>query len=213
MGGVPHLIHQIWVGPRPLPSLFERFAEGWREKHPRWSYVLWTAPPDGFRNASLLAEASRFVPAASMGQFASDLMRYEILHQFGGVYVDTDFECRRSIEELVGDVECFAAWEQQDVWVNNAIMGAVPGAPFLERLIAELPASVHANVGARPNVLSGPQFVTKMYREHPDELTVFDEKWFYPYTLRELDRKDDEFPEAYAIHHWSNARRRRGAPL
>lgn len=32
----------------------------------------------------------------------SDIARFELLYRYGGVYIDTDFECFKNIEELIG---------------------------------------------------------------------------------------------------------------
>jgi inositol phosphorylceramide mannosyltransferase catalytic subunit len=49
----------------------------------------------------------------------SDIARYEILLQVGGVYIDTDFECLRNVEPLIDGIECFAAQERDAVFENG----------------------------------------------------------------------------------------------
>ena len=39
-----------------------------------------------------------FLSAHNYGM-KSDILRYEILHTYGGVYIDTDYECVRNIGE------------------------------------------------------------------------------------------------------------------
>ncbi len=100
---IPRLFHRVWVGPEEMPALFARFGATRLEHHPRWEMRLWT-------DADL--------PALGLDGFAGrtrtlsellNLMRYEILARHGGVYVDTDFECLRSIEPLLRGVDAFAA--------------------------------------------------------------------------------------------------------
>jgi mannosyltransferase OCH1-like enzyme len=180
-----------------------RYAEGWRERHPGWSYVLWTDCPPEFEVYDLWRNAEKYVPEANVGQFRSDLLRYEVLYHFGGVYVDTDMEPRQPIDGLLGP-GCWAAWEQQDVWIGNAIIGAERHAPFLRRILDALPDSVERNVGRRPNISTGPHLVTKLYREHPNELRVYPQGVAYPYRWDEPHRADERFPDALCIHRWSN---------
>lgn len=209
---IPKTIHQVWIGDG-LPPYYKRFRNSWRESHPEWDYILWTGWEGlDLRNERAIESAHLYTQKNSVGQFISDVMRYEILERFGGVYVDCDFECLKPLDELLTDVACFAAWEQQDVWIGNAILGAVPGAPFLQRLIEMLPWSIESNRGKRPNISTGPQFLTAQYREH-QELTVFDQSMFYPASWREFQRSTEDFPDAVAVHHWSNQRRRAGVPL
>jgi mannosyltransferase OCH1-like enzyme len=164
-------------------------------------------------NQWLYDEAGEIAPD-HVGQLRSDVLRYEILHRFGGIYVDADFECLKPIDDLLEGVECFAAWEIQDRWVNNAVMGCVPFHPFLERLIAGLTESAERNRGFKPNRISGPRYVTPIWRKHGEGVTIFPQRLFYPYGFSEIDkhRVGEEWPDAYAVHHWGNRRRERGVP-
>jgi len=195
-----------------MPEAFRAFAEGWQRLHPDWDYRLWgdgDLPP--LRNQDLYNRAHELAPGHE-GQLRSDIVRYELLYQFGGVWVDTDFECLKPIDDLLGGVDCFAAWVTP-AWLNNAIMGADPGHPFIGRLIDGLPASIAAQRGRAPRVVSGPQYLTKKWREDGDGVTVFAKELFYPYLWSELRRGKERFPGARAVHHWANRRRERGMPL
>lgn len=206
-------MHMIWLGGE-LPPVLKRFTESWKDHHPSWTFVMWTdATLPELKNRSFIENAERFVPEANVGQFKADILRYEILERFGGVYVDTDFECLKPIDALLDGVEAFAAWEKQDVWVNNAILGCVPHAPFIKRCVQGLAWSIASNKGSRPNVSTGPQYLTRLFREDPEGLTVFDQKLFYPYSYSETSRIGEEFPDAVAVHHWNNARKKLGVGL
>lgn len=212
---IPRRLHAIWLGG-DLPHFAQRFLAGWQELHPGWEFRLWTSPDElEMRHAGYVERAERYVPRedrASASQFISDLMRYEILERFGGVYVDCDMECKRPIDELLG-AECFAAWEVQDMWVGNAILGAEPGALFVQRLLEMVPNSIERHRRKRPNQSTGPRFVTEQYRGHEDELTVLPQAWMYPVPWSSFERSTEEHPGAWTVHHWSNQRRRAGLPL
>lgn len=188
-----------------MPAHLRRYVETWQQVHPDWALAVWSeANLDWLANQTLFDRAEEITP--HVGQFRSDVARLEILHRYGGVYVDCDFEARQRIDDLC-DAACWAAWETDGVWVNNAIVGAEPGHPFLTDAIAALPESVERNRGKRPNIMSGPQFITPIALTH--DITLHPSAWFYPYRWDELDRADDDFPSAYAVHHWENARKRR----
>lgn len=203
---IPDLFHFVWVGS-PMPEHLAAYVRSWREVHPDSEFRVWGDDDLGWLHNRKLYEAASKVAPGSEGQFCSDVARYEILLRHGGVYVDCDFEALRPIAPLLDD-DCFLAWETDGVWVNNAIIGAAPGHELLHDLVARLPHNVRRNRGKRPNHLSGPRFVTPLARRHG--VTVHPSSWFYPYRWDELDRQGEEFPEAFAVHHWNNARRRRG---
>ena len=207
------LIHQFWVGPA-MPEAFATFAAGWRRLHPDWEYRLWgdgDLPP--LRNRSLYDRAEELCPGFA-GQLRSDVVRYELLLEYGGVWVDTDFECFKPIDDLLEDVDCFAAWELQDDVANNAILGCEPGNAFMARLVENLPASVLSGRSKRPSKISGPHYLTAQYRGHEAELTVFPQAWFYAVACNELDRlQEPPAPKERARHWWFNQHRMRSKPL
>lgn len=205
---IPKKLHQIWVGS-PLPERLERFAEMWLRAHKAWDYRLWT--DDDVKklvNQRLYDNAETIAPGRE-GQFRSDILRYEILAKYGGVYVDLDMECLKPIDGLL-NCPAFVAWEQPNRWVNNAIMGSIARHPFVVDLVNGLARNVRLNRGQRPNMLSGPQYVTPRLRR---DVVVYPKEHFYPYLWNELDRSVERFPDAYAVHHWYNSRKRRGIPL
>lgn len=189
---IPRVIHRIWLGSEPLPELYRMYGESWRQHHPHWKMRLWTdedLPP--------LRDPGSFERARSASE-RSDVVRFEVLHRHGGLYVDTDVECRKSLEPLIEGLSGFGAYEKPDL-VGTGIIGAVPGHPTVARAVEEIPRSV--GVGPYPDS-TGPQFWTRILAEFPD-FEVFPIKLFHPYDGRELYRREGDFPDAYAIHHWS----------
>jgi mannosyltransferase OCH1-like enzyme len=188
-----------------MPDQLAEWGATWQHHHPEWEHRLWTEdtlPP--LVNQDIYDRAEAIAPD-NVGQLRADVARYELLATYGGVYVDCDFECRRPLDELAR-LDAFAAWEAPGRWINNAILGARPAHPLFIELIERLPLNVKRHHGRRPNVLTGPQFLTPVARKH--KITVLPKAMFYPYTWAELDRAGEPFPQAWAVHHWWNRRRR-----
>jgi hypothetical protein len=208
---IPRNLHQIWLGPDPPPEAFVEWREEFRRMHPHWNHFLWTDEAAAGRrlaNRDLWLRAPD-IAGDSIGQFRADLLRYEVLSWFGGVYVDMDCEPLRPLDPLIEEGHtAFCGWEIENVWANNAVLGATKGHPFLADLIAALPAWVDEHYGARPNVLSGPQFLTPHLWS---DVHVYPREYFYPYGYGDVGtaRERGPFPDSYLAHHWSNTRRRR----
>lgn len=197
--------HRIWLGG-PIPDSAQQYWSALKSLHPSWTFRTWTAA-----NLTLLQNQKLFDNASSLTvgnpyQLQSDIARYEILYKYSGVYVDCDIEPLQPFDTLLTH-SCFAGWEAQDRWVNNAVLAASHHHPFLRLLIDNLPDSVAANRKRRPNHASGPRYITRLHNENPGHLHVFPESYFYPYSWAELGRENEEFPDSYAVHHWDNARR------
>ncbi len=193
-----------------MPDEFVRFGQTWLEHNPDWAMRLWNddnLPP--LRNQVLFDELESF-------SAKSDVLRFELLWQYGGVYVDTDFECLRSIESLLENVLVFASRETE--WsVSGALMGAVPGHPFFEMLLDSLPSSVIEHGSSDPVLSSGPGFITRRLEawdaEGGEPVTIFPARYFYPYLWHERHRRFEKFPDAYAVHHWAESWRDPGNRL
>lgn len=198
-----------------MPAELAVLEDSWREHNPDWPIFTWAESNlDWLVNRELFDRAHEIVGPGEVGQLRADIARVEILHRFGGVYIDCDMECLRSFEPLLG-VSCFAGFEDPERrWVNNAVLGAEVGHPFLAALMDALPASVAAAERAgvrRPNRFSGPQFVTPIWSNwFRGSVEVHPHTHFYPYSWSELDRRGEDFPDAWAVHHWHHRRSTRG---
>lgn len=182
---IPRIFHWIWLGPHPLPRAHALWREGWLAKHPDWRAMVWTdsnLPP--LINAPEFAEAQNFAQAA-------DILRYEIVWRYGGVYVDTDMECLQNVEELLHGIDAFAGWLEPNE-ICNCIFGATAKHTWLKDIIAGLPAAMASGFGILHQ--TGPRFFTKMTCGRHD-VVVFPKSRVY-----RLDGASTA-EESYCVHH------------
>jgi hypothetical protein len=78
----------------PLYSMIDTFAD----MNPSYELLVWT---DADAAGLSMFNRAQFDATKNFG-LKSDLMRYELLHQFGGFYVDVDYECLQPLEEFFG---------------------------------------------------------------------------------------------------------------
>lgn len=205
---IPKIIHHIWVGP-PMPAVLQGYVASWKRNHPDWEFRFWDDDSMFTLTNQHLYDRAEEITPENIGQFRADLARYEILYRHGGVYVDCDFESLKPIDSLLHR-PLLAAWEDTGVFIGNAILGAEPEHPLLQRLIEAIPTRVEAHPGWRPNRLTGPHLLTETWRASRLGLDVQPKALFYPYLWSQLERGDDDFPAAYAVHHWNNRRTKTG---
>jgi mannosyltransferase OCH1-like enzyme len=177
-----------------MPEEHERFGETWRRHHPGWEVRLWTDA-----DVPVPAVAAR---ARNIAERA-DLVRYEVLRRHGGVYVDTDVECLKPIDDLLDGVRAFAAYEVPGR-LCNAVMGGVPGHPALARLL-EL-AELTAGRGHYPEA-TATLFLTRVFEPFED-VTLFGPERFYPFLWEGEGERATEHggrvgSDTYAVHHWA----------
>jgi len=181
-----------------MPERFEGYGETWRHLHPDWEMRLWTDA-----NLPELRFPGAFERGRNLGE-RSDLLRYEVLVRFGGVYVDTDMECLRSIEPLIAETDAFVGVVRKGK-LGNAILGCGPSHPAFERLLEE--ASGRSGTG-HVSGATGPRLVTDVLAA-ADDVKIFPPEAFYHFHHRRSPTLDRETPGAYAIHHvdasWKSA--------
>lgn len=200
---IPRVLHAWWGGP-PMPSHLAAHLDTWQEMHPDWEVRVWTPESTPhLRNQDLFDHPEKFSPASNPWQWRSDLSRYEILYDIGGVYVDCDLEPLKRIDPLVEGVESVIAREDSR-FINNAFMGSAPGSRFLASILGGLRASVESQPQSRVNRQIGAHYLTRVARRHP-ELRVLPARLIYPEHWSDLDALNQEPPEdAYTRHHWWN---------
>lgn len=201
---IPKIFHRIWIGPRRMPIEFERYGETWLKHHPGWEMRHWTEANLSTRYPDLVAECRR--PSN-----ATNIYRYEIMLEHGGVYIDTDFECLKNIEKLLQGRTFVACAQLDDVMlyaaIANGFFACVPGHPITRKLVSDIPHAFDA--GARSNC--GPPFFTDVVRNAWErgplvlaDRAILPRKLFYPYLWTEPERAAGPFPDAYAVHHWGS---------
>jgi hypothetical protein len=148
VGEIPKVLHVIALGPHSLSLRAEGILRTWIDKHPGWHIKLWT---DRTVQMSLdqveVMTANQFplqncadcYYSAESFEERSLLLRYAILLQEGGVYVEQDVECLSSIEPMRVVCDFFCGLEpigasQRSSSVNPAchLIGATKGHPILK---------------------------------------------------------------------------------
>ena len=192
-----------------MPPEFVAYGQAWERLHPGWQVRLWgedDLPP--LKNQRIWDAAPDLVESGLVWRMRSDIARYELLLQHGGLYVDTDFEPLRAIDELVGDLDLFAVREKPKL-IANGWIGCTPGHPFMAQMVDDLAASVDSRPGQPPWRTTGPEYLTRVSKARPGELALLEQRLVMPYHYRDL-RPDGSPPaipaDAYAHHVWASCR-------
>lgn len=204
---IPKIIHQIWLGKKPIPTACLEYMKTWVSFHPDWQYYLWTdadVAQFNFYNRDL------FEQAINPGE-KSDIWRYEILEQIGGVYIDVDMECVRPLDELHEMFNFYVGLQPLDtgyVQLGIGIIGACPHHPILKHAIQELRSQ---DPKLQIIVKTGPIFFTRIVCTHLIQHNLGDivlpASYFYPRGYNDLlsDRDAWLCSESYTIHHWAGS--------
>ena len=178
-------VHTIWIGPNPAPTVWidtvRDFAKAYG--HP---FMLWDN-----RRVAVAQHEWRLQNQAAFDESKAycgkaDVLRYEILHRLGGIYIDADSVVLHpeKLEALVRDFclspnHCALGWEKPALLANSVIL-AKPRSPFLRCVIDEIPGRKKAIRSTEPWKWTGPQLVTEIYARAPAGVHTYATAVFYP---------------------------------
>ncbi len=146
---IPRVVHQIWVGIiSPDEKQADQIADT-KNKLQREGidYVFWsngnypTGIPD---NLIHYAHACRRHTTAEVnyGAFEADALRYYIMYQYGGVYLDCDYNIVRLLGDLMQGFDTrpvFARlWPHRKAWPCNGFLAAAPDHPLYRFIVASI---------------------------------------------------------------------------
>lgn len=231
---IPPFFHWVWLGVYPLPPKDQKWMRSWQEKHPSWNCILWAERPDLIHepdvdlpefevrplppliNRKFYDGIEQWVTGRAVVAARSDIVRYELVARYGGVYLDTDVECFDAIDEVLDGVRLFVS----DEWgpsVGNYMFGAKPNHPALWTVVRELSSHLNSHKTALNAVqATGPPYLNTKLRQHPD-LVIFPHMLFNPLCAYDDPHQVTKWPEcSLGNHHydgkWYDRQKRPPAP-
>lgn len=198
-------IHQIWLGSE-VPEKYKVWRESWQQHHPTWEYRLWT--DEDLANFPLY---NRDLYEAETNYGArSDIARYEILYQCGGLYVDIDGECLAPFDILHHCYEFYIGIQPLDTnffQLGIGIIGATKHHPLLKYVIEHLRENAHVS---QIIAKTGPLYFTQVFcniAHNFSRCVALPASYFYPrgYNQTYEDRPLWVRPESFAVHHWGGS--------
>ena len=91
---IPKIIHQIWIGPKEKP---EKLMKTWKEKNPDFEYKFWNE--NNLHEIGL--ECIDKINEIEEINGKCDIIRWEILYKYGGVFIDADSFCLEGLNETI----------------------------------------------------------------------------------------------------------------
>tara|TARA_R100001163_G_C5052750_1_gene189369 strand:+ start:1101 stop:1712 length:612 start_codon:yes stop_codon:yes gene_type:complete len=159
---IPKIIHHVWVGPNPLPEQEQSFIDSWKKYHPDYDFVMWN---DNNINSLNLNNNCLYAikSAGSLYACQADIVRYVAIQKLGGIYIDTDVECYRNINDLLTDkLDFIGLRPHRGNWMTNAFFGSKANSEVLKIVISNI-GGIKASRDRNPY---GPMYLTKHVRRH-----------------------------------------------
>ena len=104
---IPKVIHYCWFGGKPMPRAARRCIASWRKHCPDYEIREWNEKNYDVTRCAYMHEAYK----AGKWAFVSDFARIDVLNKYGGVYLDTDVELLKPLDEFL-KYPLFCGWEK-----------------------------------------------------------------------------------------------------
>jgi len=235
---IPKIIHIQWIG-KEFPEKFHKFRESWIALHPTWTHVLWTDNPINYKFGTFINDVNTLKRDLLSGKYAgksivldiknlifenkryylesknigekTDITAYEFVYQFGGVYIDVDFECLQSLDILHHCYDYYIGIQPLDetLALGKGIFGAIPGHPILKHCISTIQNDRNKNEVIKR---TGPIHCTRSFWASaptaPGINIALPASFFYPVKASDKNLTREEMntlvkPESFGIHHWA----------
>lgn len=105
---IPKIIHYCWIGGAEMPELAKECIASWKKHMPNWEYKRWDESNFDIAAAPLYVQQAY---ESHKYAFVSDYVRLWALEQYGGLYMDVDFEVFRPFDDLMDKYAAFAGYE------------------------------------------------------------------------------------------------------
>lgn len=127
---IPKKIHYIWIGGKEMPQEYKDNIASWRRHNPDYEIIRWDEKNYDFTKCDYVKEAYE----KKCYSFASNYARLDIIHQYGGIYLDTDVECLASFDKLLKDKAFFNMGCADRINIGCGF-GAVAGSDILKDMM------------------------------------------------------------------------------
>lgn len=131
---IPKIIHYCWFGGKPLPESALKCINSWKIFLPDYEIKEWNEKNFNINCCAYVKEAY----SAQKYAFVSDYARFWILYNYGGLYLDTDVEIIKNIDEIIekGSFLGTELWTNKENMVNpGSGMAACSGLFFYKQML------------------------------------------------------------------------------
>jgi len=202
---IPKKIHYCWFGPNPMPDYAIEFIEGWKKLSPEYEIIKWD-------ESNFDVNAHPYTKSAyerGLYPFVADYARLAVINEYGGIYMDTDVEMIRPLDEFMSNTAFFAL-EDMDAINTGLIVGAVPRQKNIEELLTQYDKRGMNLMDGKFIMDTCVQITTSYFRrkgfkyvdkiQRVDESTIYPTSFFCPQKYGEWRPKITS--STHIIHHY-----------
>ena len=205
---IPKIIHYCWFGENPLPKLAKKCIKSWKKYCPDYELIEWNESNYDIANAPLYV---RQAYEAKKWAFVTDYVRLQVVYENGGIYLDTDVEIIKPIEDLLKYDAFFGV--QHDNYIATGLgFGAVRGNALVYTIMSDYNDIPFIKEDGSFDMLDCPHRNSHIFLDYGfilngevqiiNKISVFSTEYFCPMNWK--DRQITVTDNTYSIH-WYTA--------
>jgi hypothetical protein len=135
-------IHQIWIGPFEMPDREKKLVEKIKILNPDYQHILWTndnLPPI---NDTLQKKINWFYEIENYA-FAADILRIFLVKEYGGLYIDVDWQPYKSFSDLKLENHDGLIIYHREYTSGNELFGCKSNSGFIDYIFDRVMDSIY----------------------------------------------------------------------
>lgn len=126
---IPKKIHYCWFGDNPIPDKYKEWMESWSKFCPDYEIIEWNEKNYDITKNKYMYQAYQCKKWA----FVPDYARFDIIYNEGGIYLDTDVELIKNLDDMLYQ-RGFAGFESEEKVAFGLGFGAMKQLPIIREL-------------------------------------------------------------------------------
>lgn len=203
---IPKIIHYCWFGGKPMPRLAQTCIRSWKKHCPGYELKLWDESNFDLNQYPYAKEAYNSGKYA----FVTDVVRLHALYHEGGIYMDTDVEVLKPLDEFLHH-HAFSGFES-DTRVPTGIMASEKGGRWAKENLAYYDGKhfikEDGSLDMTTNVTTITDYMVQQglllnntYQEIDGLFTMYPRDYFCPKDF--LTQEIEMSPNTACIHHFN----------
>ncbi len=212
---IPKIIHYCWFGNGKKSELIKKCIASWKKYCPECEVIEWNESNYDVTKNVYMKQAYE----CKKWGFVSDYARLDIMYEYGGIYLDTDVEIIRNIDELFNG-EGFFGFEKTTnkrdtiYYVNTGQgFGAKPKNELILKMKEQYEKLSFINEEGKMNLQTCPYYNTQVLEQYGlkkdnskqmiGDMIVYPSEYFCPISWKSREKEIDI--KTFSVHHFNTS--------
>ncbi|MBZ0312896.1 hypothetical protein K7185_10460 [Clostridium butyricum] len=203
---IPKKIHYMWFGTKKLPYNLQKCVDSWKKFCPDYEIIRWNESNYDILKCEYTSQAYE----RKAWGFIPDYARLDILYEHGGIYMDTDVELIKNLDEMLYQ-KAFCSIEKWNVINFGGCSGSIPGNSGIEKILNIRKNIKFVNEDGSLNTMASGYYDTLPFinegyifngkNQCVEDMNIYAYDYFHPYDY--MTGKLELTENTFGIHHFN----------